>query len=128
MVVIDVRRLSSVTDFFVIATAATHRQMAAIVEHIDEVLRQAGRRVGHVEGLQPAERSAPEGFVPFAPSGDFAPFGDFAPSGDFAWVLIDAGDLVIHLFNPPARTFYQLEHLWGDAPRLSLDPKQLLSA
>ena len=94
---IDLRHLSSVTDFFVIATASSARQMGAVTEHLEEALRNVGAAVEHVEGM------------------------DAAP-GEFSWVLIDCGDTVVHLFSPSARTFYQLERLWGDAPRVSLDP------
>ena len=49
---------------------------------------------------------------------------DVAPSREdgFAWVLLDCGSVIVHLFTPSAREFYQLEHLWGDAPRIPLDP------
>lgn len=105
VVVMDLRDLSSVSDFFVLATAASQRQLRAIVEDIDETLRREGRRVRHVEGLESsaAARAAHE------------------PSA-FAWVLMDCGSLVVHLFTPPAREFYQLERLWGDAPQVPLDP------
>lgn len=103
--VLDLRALSSVTDFFVIGTAASHRQMRAIVEQIEEELAKRGQRIGHVEGLSPPTTR------------QSAPIND-----GFSWVLMDSGDLVIHLFTPPARTFYQLERLWADAPRISLDP------
>ncbi|MBI4354600.1 MAG: ribosome silencing factor [Candidatus Omnitrophica bacterium] len=98
--ILDVRALSTVTDFFIIASAATTRQIAAIAEEIDRELTRRGGDVLHVEGLK--ERVA-------------------AASG-LSWVLIDCGDLVVHVFNPPAREFYQLERLWADAPRLAVEP------
>lgn len=109
VVVIDLTRLSSVTDFFVIATAASRPQTAAIVEQVERTLKQAGRRVRHVEGLEPIRASraarAAERRSAFE---------------DVSWVLLDCGDVVVHLFSPASRTFYQLERLWGDAPRIPL--------
>ena len=105
LLILDVRQLSSVTDYFVIGTAASRRQMAAIVEHIEEEFEQAKQSVWHVEGLDesPSNRRHP------------------APEDDAAWVLMDCGDVVIHLFSPSARQLYQLERLWADAPRRSFD-------
>ena len=101
LLILDVRQLSSVTDYFVIGTAASHRQMAAIVEHIEAEFEQAGQSVWHVEGLEdlPSDRRR------------------LARDEDCAWVLMDCGDVVIHLFSPSARQLYQLERLWADAPR-----------
>jgi len=99
----DLRKLSSVSDFFVIATAATTRQIVAMTEHIEAVLRRAGHRVWHTEGL-----TQPQG-----------------GANGFSWVLMDCGEFVVHLFDPPAREFYQLERLWGDAPRTTLAPQTL---
>ena len=108
VVVMDLRRLSSVTDFFVIANATSSRQLRAITEHIEAELSRIGHRVWHVEGIAAAKAIGP----------------DHADDG-FSWILMDYGDLIVHLFNPPAREFYQLERLWGDAPRISLDPNKL---
>jgi ribosome-associated protein len=93
--------LSSVSDFFVIATATSRPQLAAIAEHVEAVLRRMGQRVSHIEGLAPS-RSAK------------------SSANGFSWVLMDCGSLIVHLFDPPARQFYQLERLWGDAPRVPL--------
>jgi ribosome-associated protein len=103
VVVMDLRRLSSVADFFVIATAASHRQLQAITEQVEEALNQRGERVWHIEGMP-------------------SPLASRSPQRDdgLSWVLMDCADVVVHLFNPPARMFYQLERLWGDAPRLPL--------
>lgn len=106
VVVIDLRRLSSVSDFFVIATATSHRQAQAIVEQIEQELRHVGQRVWHVEGAAFARHSS----APPAGTG-------------CVWILMDCGDVVVHLFDSPARNFYQLERLWGDAPRVSLKPE-----
>ena len=107
LLILDVRQHSSVTDFFVIGTAASRRQMAAIVERIEEEVEQAGRSVWHVEGLEESRSSRRRP----------------TPEDDAAWVLVDCGDVVIHLFSPSARQLYQLERLWADAPRHSFDSK-----
>lgn len=99
--VLDLRTLSTVADFFVVGTAASRRQLQAIVDEIQEEFEQRSQRIGHLEGLLPAALAK--------------------PLEAFAWVLMDCGDVIIHLFTPPARTFYQLERLWADAPRIPLD-------
>jgi ribosome-associated protein len=100
VVVVDLRSLSSVTDFFVICTAGSGRQLDALKDHIDAVLSARGCPVWHVEG-SPA---APARGVIQGP----------------LWVLMDYGDLVVHLMDQQARSFYQLEQLWADAPRVAL--------
>ena len=100
---LDVRQVSSVADYFVIGTAHSTPQLAAVVEAIEQALAQHGHRVWHVEGLASSNRHHE------------------ARVNGFAWALIDCGDVVIHLFNPPARTFYHLERLWADAPRIPLE-------
>ena len=95
VVVVDLRSLSSVTDFFVICTAGSGRQSTALKDHIDAVLSHRGYRVWHTEG----EASA-------------------------AWVLLDYGDVVMHLMDQQARAFYQLEQLWADAPRVPVAQPQ----
>jgi len=100
------KALSTVTDYFVIGTAASHRQVSAIVDHVTERLAQDGQRVWHVEGV---------------PSSAVASLSN--PAGpEIAWALMDCGDVVVHVFSPPARALYQLEHFWADAPRVGLDP------
>ena len=112
----DLRRVSTVADFFVLGTALSSPQLAAIAEDIEEQLRPSGERVWHVEGLA-------------APTASGAGRSDARSAEEgFRWVLVDCGDVVIHLFSPTARTFYQLERLWGDAPQIPLDPVQLPSA
>lgn len=103
----DVRAHSSVADFFLLATAGSARQIAAIVEWIDRELRRRGGRVLHVEGLSEPRRGKHR-----------AALTERAGADGVSWVLMDCGDLVVHLFNPPARDFYQLERLWADAPRI----------
>lgn len=90
--VLDLRGLSSATDFFVIATGTSDVHVRRIAEHIIEEMRSDGVRPDHVEGLQGGR-----------------------------WVLIDFIDFVVHVFHPAARDFYELERLWGDAPLLALE-------
>jgi ribosome-associated protein len=88
VVVLDLRGISSATDFFVLASGTSDVQVRAVAEHITEELKKDGSRPDHVEGLRGGR-----------------------------WVLLDYIDFVVHVFHPQAREFYQLETLWGDAPR-----------
>jgi ribosome-associated protein len=85
---LDLRGISSATDFFLLATGKSDIQVKAIADRVIDELKREGIRPNHVEGLQGGR-----------------------------WVLIDYIDWVVHVFHPAAREFYQLEHLWGDAPR-----------
>ena len=87
VVAMDLRGISSATDFFVIATGTSDIQVRSIAEHILDELKKGGHRPDHVEGLNGGR-----------------------------WVLLDYIDFVVHVFHPAARDFYQLETLWGDAP------------
>ncbi len=82
----DLRGISSATDWFLLATGNSDIQVRAIAENILDRFREAGLRPNHVEGLEGGR-----------------------------WVLLDFVDSVIHVFHPAAREFYQLERLWGDA-------------
>lgn len=94
--VLDLRGLSDVTDFFIICHGTSDRQVAAIANSIEEQLHGTlGRRPSHVEGLRSAE-----------------------------WVLMDYVDFVAHVFLADKRHFYRLERLWGDAP--SIDVSSIL--
>lgn len=84
IVVIDLAGRSSVTDCMVVATGRSARQVGAMAEHLLERLKSAGVAAA-VEGM-----------------------------GRGDWVLIDAGDVVIHLFRPEIRTFYDLEGMWSE--------------
>lgn len=88
VITLDLRGISSATDFFLLASGSSDVQVKAIAEHISDELRCEGTRPSHVEGLQGGR-----------------------------WVLLDYIDFVVHVFHPHAREFYQLENLWGDAPR-----------
>jgi len=92
-VVLDMHDLLVVTDAFVITTGANSRQVKTIVEEVERQVKEAtGRSPWAVEGLR-----------------------------DLTWVLMDYGDVVVHVFGTEARAYYDLERLWGDAPRLALE-------
>lgn len=88
-VVLDVRGLSGVADYFVLLSADSDRQAAAVADAVDDALTGLG-----------AQRLGAEG-----------------RSGG-GWVLLDFGDVVVHVMSPEARGFYDLEGLWADAPRV----------
>ena len=87
--VLDLQALSGIADYFLICTGNSTTHVRSIAEAIEASLKTEGHRVLHREGL-------PE-------------------SG---WLLLDYGDVVIHVFLPETRDFYALERLWGDAPEL----------
>lgn len=90
IVALDVSSTLGVTDWFVLASAPNDRQVRAIVDNVEERLREdLDRRPQGREGLS-----------------------------DSRWVLLDYGDVVVHVFLEAVRDFYQLERLWSDAPRL----------
>jgi len=84
IVAIDLRGKSTIADYMVIATGRNSRQLAAMASHLDAKLTKAGIKRVSIEG---------------------------ANQGD--WVLLDGGDVVVHLFRPEVRTFYALEKMWG---------------
>ena len=88
VVVLDLRGISSATDYFLLATGTSDTQVRSISDHVTRELRDEGFRPAHTEGGR-----------------------------DARWVLIDYIDFVVHVFHPEVRSFYQLEALWGDAPR-----------
>jgi ribosome-associated protein len=94
--VLDLRGISSFTDFFVIVTGANRRQVQAISDEVVEHLKRSGSPAARVEGYQNAE-----------------------------WVLIDYGDFVVHVFDDKARRFYDLERLWRESRRRDLSSDDL---
>ena len=92
---LDLRNLSTATDFFLIATGRSDTHVTAIADHIIDELKKDGVRPVGVEGLRGGR-----------------------------WVLVDYVDFVVHVFHPAAREFYQLERLWGDAPLHLLEPQE----
>ena len=99
VMVLDLRGLSTVTDFFVIGTADNPRQLGALQDHVEAALAPLGVSVWHTEGL-----------AALAARGE--------ASEEPQWVLMDCGDVVVHLLDRRARAFYRLEDLWADAPRV----------
>jgi ribosome-associated protein len=92
VVALDLASISGATDYFLLASGRSDVQVKAIADNIVEELKKEGIRAEHIEGLQSAR-----------------------------WVLIDYIDFVVHVFHEEARDFYQLEVLWGDAPRLEFE-------
>ena len=92
LIVQEVGKLMTSTDYFVIATAANNRQVDAIVERVEEK-----ERVEH--GVKPLHTEGVEGGT---------------------WALLDYGNFIVHVFQPETRDYYRLETLWNDAPILDL--------
>ncbi len=83
----DLRDVSLITDYFVIGSASNERQLNAVTEHIrDELKKRAQLYPWRTEGR-----------------------------GEDGWILMDYGDVVVHLFSPEVRSYYDLEGLWRDA-------------
>jgi len=87
IVLLDLKKISSITDYFLICSAGSNVQAKVIAEAILEGLDRGGV-VSHVEGLEASR-----------------------------WILIDCYGVIVHIFLPEVREFYGLERLWGDAPR-----------
>ena len=88
-VLIEVTGITSIADYFIIASGSSTRQVQAITRHLEKRMREAGIKPLGIEGEQNAQ-----------------------------WVLKDYGDVIIHIFYEDVRKFYDLEGLWVDAPRL----------
>jgi ribosome-associated protein len=89
IVVLDLRQITPLYDFFVMATGASRRQIHTITEEIDAAMRGQGDRRLAVEGYEAS-----------------------------TWVVQDYGDVMVHVFNPQTREYYALEDLWADAPKV----------
>ena len=87
--ILDLRGLTYITDFFVICSGSNTTQVGAISDWISQTLAKTGIHPFHVEGESNA-----------------------------SWVLADYGDVVVHIFDEQTRIYYNLEKLWGDAPRI----------
>jgi ribosome-associated protein len=88
---LDVSGISDVADVFLIASGANRAQVQAIIAAVEDALRKAGERSYHIEGYENAK-----------------------------WILLDAGDVIVHVFQPETREYYALERLWADAVALDL--------
>ncbi|HUT33059.1 MAG TPA: ribosome silencing factor [Planctomycetota bacterium] len=93
ILILDVRKLTQITDYFLLCSAASERQLKAIADRIHRDLKAQGVTCLGIEGE--------------------------AVGG---WVLVDYVDVVVHLFSREARDFYALEMLWGDAPKADWQP------
>jgi ribosome-associated protein len=89
VLVLDMRGVTQLYDFFVLATGSSRRQIHAIAEEIDAALHAEGESRLGIEGYDSSK-----------------------------WVVQDYGDVVVHVFDPEARSYYGLEDLWADAPHL----------
>ena len=86
VVVLDMGGVTLLADYFVIMTGQSVRQVDTLADHIDKALKAAGAELRHREGRSRAH-----------------------------WVLLDYGDVVVHIFTPDERRYYDLDRLWGDA-------------
>lgn len=92
LVVLKLQELTTMSDYFVLATATNDRQAQALADAVEQAMKKEGRRPLSVEGYQSA-----------------------------VWILLDYGDVVFHVFHDESRRFYGLERLWGDAPDATAD-------
>jgi ribosome-associated protein len=86
VIMLDIRDLTTIADYFVICTGNNPRQINAIADAIDEQLRERGARVLNREGI-----------------------------AETGWVLLDFGDIIVHIFGAKEREYYRLERLWSEA-------------
>ena len=91
VVILDLRKGIAFTDWFVLASGASQRQIVAIVDAVEEAMRAEDLRPKHVEGYPRQE-----------------------------WILLDYNGFVVHVFTPRTRAFYDLERLWGGARRMEM--------
>jgi ribosome-associated protein len=92
IVVLDMRGITPLYDYFVLATGTSRRQIHTLAEEIDAALRAEGDERLSIEGYEASR-----------------------------WVVQDYGDVVVHVFDPDTRSYYGIEELWADAPRLDCE-------
>ena len=85
IIIIDVQKITTLTDFFVICTSESEPQTRAITDHIYEQMKEDGMRAWHIEGYE-----------------------------NLDWVLLDYVNIVVHVFSRESRSYYDLERLWAD--------------
>lgn len=90
--VIDISEISPIADYFIIATGTNTNQLQSMVDAVDEKLTDAGHRAKQIEG----NRSS-------------------------SWILMDYGDIIVHLFSKEDRLFYNLERIWTDGKKIEVD-------
>lgn len=98
VVLLGLKDVTDLTDFFVIASGTSDTHVRSIAEHIQQELKREGVTVAHVEGLTQGR-----------------------------WVLLDYVDFVVHVFHPTLRDFYQLERLWSDAELVPVENQGAVS-
>ena len=92
IVAIDMQQVSPIFDTFILCTGTNERLMQALRDSVEEQMDKAGYEVKHIEGLR-----------------------------DSKWILMDYGDVVVHIFEEEERGAYNLEKLWGDLPRIQVE-------
>lgn len=90
-IILDIRGLSVIADYFVICSGNSETQVQAIADEIKDKMHEINIEIKGVEGKEHAR-----------------------------WILIDIGDVVVHIFHKDEREYYNLERLWGDAPRVEI--------
>lgn len=91
IVILNMKNISLISDYFLICHGTNERQIKAIANAVRDTMREQGINIRYMEGFEQAR-----------------------------WVVIDAGDVLCHIFHEDERNFYNLERLWGDAERLPL--------
>jgi ribosome-associated protein len=92
ILILELKGLTSIADYFLICSGITARQVKAVAEAVEERLSKKTINPSHIEGLP-----------------------------DARWILMDYGDLVVHIFDEETRRYYEIEKLWGDAKKLALE-------
>ena len=87
--ILDIREISDIADYFVIATGNNPNQMEALMEAADEALSKAGINPGNTEGNK-----------------------------DSSWILMDYSDVIVHIFDAESRSFYDLDRIWKDSKKV----------
>ena len=90
--VIDIEQITTLADYFIIASGSNRNQVQAMADNVDEVLGKAGYQLKQTEGYSSAN-----------------------------WILLDYGTVIVHVFYPETRDFYDLEHLWADATPVEIE-------
>ena len=91
VIVFDIRGISDMADYFLICSGTNEKQIRAIADAVEKALLEINVKMNHKEGYE-----------------------------DSSWILLDYGDIVVHIFDEEKRQYYDLERLWGDAPRVDL--------
>lgn len=96
--IMELKKISSIADYFVICSADSDRQVKAIADEVDDKLRENGIKCIHREGYE-----------------------------SLSWVILDYFDVLVHVFKTESRNFYNLEKLWGDAPTIDVKDDEPVS-